>query len=674
MVPVTVLLTFFLLAVVLIVIIVIMIMYNKDVNSQQDFKRSDYLKGYSRATPSNEGEECIFSTCAKGHTCDKTTNTCKINESGACDDSSQCVSGLICSGTCIKGPVGQFKGPCPCESPLLCVKEIDTDFNNNYICKKDTGEMCTMDSDCVNQQCHGGLCVATTPDSYKCYVNSDCTSKNCSSGYCQPVGTTTGAEKASCAIDRDPDRSGCTPGTLCVKNPAIPQYFSTGTCVKSTLGINALCKVNGNLCDANLTCMTQGKFTPCDYSADDACICQSGFPDPRLPSLYQNCPTGTVYDNDTGYCLGTPSFPCELNSDCLHQACGGATSLFSVNGATDGSSEVVTKLNWYLRVGDTPITYFRYRSEKEKNDVDVYLTDAGVMYITSFGRAGWVQWNQSDGRKPLKVIGVDISKSGIYCVLCRDDSTSPPSYPVYMQTDIRDPKKIVLLVTEGKSTSLPVKVLIWESLNVSVCFSGKGGQSMKNYIAPKYKEDPSGYQFSVPTTSGKILDIRSCTLDKAFAEKNQWEGRKVKIDKKKKTSFWKKSADDYDHLEIIFTLTQEGTIHALKTGHWWIYPGDKLFGYGNIVRVNNFTVLFSPPGDKADKNDLGNLTVMTHCTSVTPPALVSNDFISIDGSGGNFIVTGPGGKNFTDKSSKFFGFTYLSPDARTWFVAKKVCI
>jgi hypothetical protein len=259
---------------------------------------------------------CTTTKCNTGLGCDGNTFTCKLGTGLPCSDASDCVTGLICSGLCVTGPVGGFNQYCPCDSGFLCVQERD----GSRICKVGGGGICTSDSDCASDFCVNSICASGAPNSYPCTQNSTCATQNCNNGFCQSFGVITGVIGSACAGDcvgftgaicNNPLKCECLNGT------GIP-----GTCVAVTQGILSPCS-DVAACAGNLVCyQSTGGICPSNQSS---CLCAFNYDNPNTQVTGSNCiggmsPVGNVCYNNNG--LG-----CDSGSQCINSQCGSSSVL-----------------------------------------------------------------------------------------------------------------------------------------------------------------------------------------------------------------------------------------------------------------------------------------------------------------------------------------------------------
>lgn len=282
--------------------------------------------GYSGTTPLNSPQglnyRCSTIECDPNTSCDSVFQLCKLNVGEKCTDGSQCLSGSYCSGVCTnKDPAyvtGNVNDPCPCPKGMSCTKDV---YSDNRICKKNYGQHCDEDTECLSDQCYIHTCTngkslgqpCNSGSTTECAAGLECsTAPGDSIGYCQNIGTETGTIGAYCNVENKP---GCETSTTCMDNK----------CVPSAQGLADPCVADEIACSLPLICVNTYNFSDCE--ADDvSCIC--GYP--YTQSNFQNRPdpnscseTGTCSGNTTiatcqanNFCTGIKYYPCSKDSQC----------------------------------------------------------------------------------------------------------------------------------------------------------------------------------------------------------------------------------------------------------------------------------------------------------------------------------------------------------------------
>lgn len=269
---------------------------------------------------------CTTTPCNDGLVCDGTNFICKYGTGNVCNNSADCVTGLICSGICATGPTGGLNELCPCDANYSCV----TLENNVNICKGNGGATCGTGSDCVSLICENtGICATGSPNSFPCTANQSCASQNCSNGFCQDQGVTTGSQGASC-VDAcfGPGVTGavCNNGTgmplltcLCLDGIDEP-----GTCVIANQGILTTCSPI-SACGEGLNCLDINANTCTGGSPSCtgcACICIFPYNNVNMEPADEVCISGmTAGVNDI--CVNDIGLGCDADGLCFNNSCNG---------------------------------------------------------------------------------------------------------------------------------------------------------------------------------------------------------------------------------------------------------------------------------------------------------------------------------------------------------------
>ncbi len=158
---------------------------------------------------SNAGEECVYSACSSGLTCDPDTLTCRRAKGAPCSVTEECVIGTFCSGVCIDSDVNSLHSPCPCKSPFTCTKISE---ENTFRCLKIDGEKCSKNADCSGGVCFKGVCDSRKGLASYCSKDGECSSGNCSLNVCQDRGIVTHARNSACNLGVPNDVAYCGQG------------------------------------------------------------------------------------------------------------------------------------------------------------------------------------------------------------------------------------------------------------------------------------------------------------------------------------------------------------------------------------------------------------------------------------------------------------------------------
>lgn len=264
---------------------------------------------------------CTTTTCQNGLICDGTTFLCKLSPNSVCNNSDDCTTGLICSGTCATGPTGGLNQLCPCEPGYLCTSQLNS---SKTICKGGTGTICVNNDDCASNICINTGCAGGSPNSSVCTNNTQCGSGNCNNGFCQPLGKISGVLGSSCAgICVGFTGSSCI-GTIsqplscsCLEGQGNP-----GTCVAATQGTLSTCSTN-TLCSDELICFNNTAST-CQVG-QTGCICLFPYDNPNIIQQDNICITGMSERNNA--CYNNNGLGCNSSGLCFGNSCGGPSVL-----------------------------------------------------------------------------------------------------------------------------------------------------------------------------------------------------------------------------------------------------------------------------------------------------------------------------------------------------------
>ncbi|CAH6419496.1 Hypothetical protein HVR_LOCUS676 [uncultured virus] len=284
---------------------------------------------------------CTTTSCQPSLVCDGINFTCKFGTGSVCNDFTDCVTGLICSGLCATGAVGGLNELCPCDSGYLCVP-IQGGLT---VCKGIGGTNCGTGADCVSFICEGGICATGAPNSFPCTINETCASQNCSIGFCQPQGVITGSQGAACAgecFGQGITGAVCSSGTGMVPLTCVCLDGSNnpGTCVVANQGILTTCSPmsacgNGLECldiDANTCTGGSPSCTGC------ACICVFPYDNPNAQAAGICIAGMTAGINDL--CVNDPGLGCDSGGLCFGNSCNGNSvmSIYQFIGNTGGNT------------------------------------------------------------------------------------------------------------------------------------------------------------------------------------------------------------------------------------------------------------------------------------------------------------------------------------------------
>lgn len=265
--------------------------------------------------------DCTTTPCSNNLICDGNTFVCKRQTGEICTDFTDCLTGLICSGVCSTGPTGSLNQLCPCNNGFLCV----TQSNNQRICKAIGGNTCQNNSDCVSGLCQNNICSSGSPNAFPCTNNIQCGSQNCSNGFCQNPGVISGSLGSSCA-------GNCVgyTGAVCIGTAAQPLTCScvsgtgqAGNCVMATQGILSTCS-NRSICANDLICYdTIGEICTTN---ETGCFCDFPYPLVNGVAPGSNCINGMRL-GENNQCFNVNGLGCDSGGQCFSQICNGPAVL-----------------------------------------------------------------------------------------------------------------------------------------------------------------------------------------------------------------------------------------------------------------------------------------------------------------------------------------------------------
>lgn len=254
-------------------------------------------------------------SCNQGLSCDGSSYVCRLGTGLLCSDSTDCITGLFCSGRCATGPTGSLNSFCPCNSGYICTPQT----NGYNICKGSGGTRCDFDQDCASNFCDGGICSSGFPNAHPCSSNNQCSSLNCSNKFCQEPGIITGNRGAACAgICVGYTGAICNNGLACECINGTGVY---GSCVTSTQGILSTCS-NLSFCTSDLICINSSS-TACN--GQSGCFCAFPYNDPNTQVTGSSCINGMSPNNN--FCYNNSGLGCDSGSQCINSLCSGSSVL-----------------------------------------------------------------------------------------------------------------------------------------------------------------------------------------------------------------------------------------------------------------------------------------------------------------------------------------------------------
>jgi len=261
---------------------------------------------------------CANLECQSGLVCDSTYGVCKLPGGSPCNQGSQCLTGLVCSGLCVGGTPAAISGnpndPCPCPQNMTCAAfSLNSQLRT---CKLNGDEFCVQSTDCLSGQCQNGFCSPGLPDGSPCQANVQCLNQNCSLGWCQEQDRITGQEGAICTLNGAPP---CDAGLGCL----VPGTGTIGVCGQPSLGLSSSCTTTDpqNVCSQPLFCNNIDTGAGCQVN--EICLCQyfnnnDLQPDPN--GCVSQCTTGFTCTD--GQCLGDLGQACTSGPQCQSGVCG----------------------------------------------------------------------------------------------------------------------------------------------------------------------------------------------------------------------------------------------------------------------------------------------------------------------------------------------------------------
>jgi len=300
----------------------------------------------------DDGTQCLSGICTGGICIEPTATpttaptATATPTAPACDDGNKCTTGDSChAGECIGVPVQCSKNPDPCMENL-CNPTTGACDTRPVVCND--GNPCTTDTCIAGVGCQ----FTTLPDNTTCSDSNDCTTgDHCSAGTCVGTNVTNGitcgdtsgtcqaeCESGVCNVHIN-DGTTCFTGTGCTKT------CSGGACTTDS------CQAAVGLC-AVASCGTDG------CSSTDKCA-----------AAVVACGELGACDASTGACLVTPlndgqscddGNVCTANDRCVNGACkgdplGAPICVGDCNGNGQVTvDEILTLVN--IALGSTPLT------------------------------------------------------------------------------------------------------------------------------------------------------------------------------------------------------------------------------------------------------------------------------------------------------------------------------
>lgn len=233
----------------------------------------------------------VTAVCRSGLTCSRASpqdqqGICLRPLGAACNALSECVEeATVCNGVCSQLVTGGLNEACPCTEPRTQSVIID----GLCFCKGQNGHVCTVDSDCANGRCQGGVCVPLQQLGQACRPGQCDEGLSCSSGFCQPVGIATGTQGAYCEVEQPwppqlgQTKPGCVESLSCLNQMCVPVTNQLGglcaetqACQPPYVCLDRQCQYpdNPNRCDQTNTCIAGYSCTDGICLADSGQACQ----------------------------------------------------------------------------------------------------------------------------------------------------------------------------------------------------------------------------------------------------------------------------------------------------------------------------------------------------------------------------------------------------------------
>ena len=347
-------------------------------------KKGSGSDGVCGSIPVNQPDTFPANICVSPKACDGVSN-CKKTDGQTCGGNSECVSGscadgvccnTTCNGTCLACSAAKKGGGADGVCGNIPVNQTDTaatvqctgtsSCDGNGACKRNVGQICASDSQCVNANCVDSVCcgVADCPACQSCAVGANgtcgdipagpdsvtpntCTGTsscdgmgNCKKSNGQGCATTaecstgTCVDGVCCGVASCPACKSCAMGVngTCGNIAAGPDSFLPNTCtgVSSCDGMGNCKKVNGQTCAATSECATGtcvdgvccgvASCPACQSCAQGAGACgpiASGMPDIAAP----NTCMGTSLCDGMGNCKKVNGQTCATTLECVTGTC-----------------------------------------------------------------------------------------------------------------------------------------------------------------------------------------------------------------------------------------------------------------------------------------------------------------------------------------------------------------
>lgn len=260
-------------------------------------------------------------TCTGANSCDA-SGACKKVLGESCSGGTECVSGNCADSTCCESSCTT-----PCRSCAnsggLCNTTVTNQEDNNCngtsscdasgACKKDQGQTCMIDSDCVTGECADGRCCENS-------CATPCRSCGNPNGTCNTVvsgtlddncnGTSTCDASGSCKLAVG---QACSGGNQCATGYCVEGFCCSGQC---SGGCDVCSAANGASMDGQCTNLADGATgTGCG-----GYLCGGGASCPSMCNGDGDCATTHWCNNGSCVARSAQGGPCTAANQCLGSA------------------------------------------------------------------------------------------------------------------------------------------------------------------------------------------------------------------------------------------------------------------------------------------------------------------------------------------------------------------
>jgi hypothetical protein len=304
-------------------------------------KKGSGSDGVCGSIPAYQPDNAPVNTCVSPKACDG-ANQCKKTDGQACGGGNECVSGSCVDGVCCNTACGALCQACSAAKkgggldgvcgttganqtdttgPQLCSGTNSCDGTVGG-CKKNVGQACAGNSQCVNNQCVDGVCCgsASCGACQSCNLATPGTCTNVASGGTDnnPVATCTGSNVCDgTGVCKKTNGNGqtCTLDVQCILGNCVDGYCCNSACA----GTCSACNVAASLGVCTSVPAGQPDNNPVNACAggslcDGAGACKK--PNGQACTMAIQCTSGNCLDN---VCCGSATCPlcqsCALNGN-----------------------------------------------------------------------------------------------------------------------------------------------------------------------------------------------------------------------------------------------------------------------------------------------------------------------------------------------------------------------